>query len=218
MEKLKRLWRRKKVNDQKMNKRWRNRISRHCFFIIFFSVSFISCNTLPKFKGEADLCGLIVDENNTPVKDFVIYCKTDFETNTALTDESGMFVIHGISSDVYTISGMKKNYAKLENEQFLFTDRSEIFCCQVESIEGAFKTVEEYILRGERKKAEEVIDSLYYDKKTPQEAVVLVYRFFLAEKNRDKKRIVSSIRKLGKIDDVDYSQYADALEGLIYED
>ena len=179
---------------------------------------FLSCKTLPKFKGDADLCGLIVDENNTPVKDFVIYCKTDFETNTALTDDSGMFVIHGVSSDVYTISGMKKNYAKLENEQFLFTDRSKIFCCQVESIEGAFKTVEEYILRGEKKKAEEVLDSLYYDKKTPQESVVLVYRFFLAEKNKDKKRIVSSIRKLGKIDDVDYSQYADALEGLIYED
>ena len=187
-------------------------------FVLFISVIFLSCKTLPKFKGDADLCGLIVDENNTPVKDFVIYCKTDFETNTALTDESGMFVIHGVSSDVYTISGMKKNYAKLENEQFLFTDRSKIFCCQVESIEGAFKTVEEYILRGEKKKAEEVLDSLYYDKKTPQEAVVLVYRFFLAEKNRDKKRIASSIRKLGKIDNVDYSQYADALEGLIYED
>ena len=187
-------------------------------FVLFISVIFLSCKTLPKFKGDADLCGLIVDENNTPVKDFVIYCKTDFETNTALTDESGMFVIHGVSSDVYTISGMKKNYAKLENEQFLFTDRSKIFCCQVESIEGAFKTVEQYILRGERKKAEEVLDSLYYDKKTPQEAVVLVYRFFLAEKNRDKKRIASSIRKLGKIDNVDYSQYADALEGLIYED
>lgn len=206
------------MNDQKMNKRWRNRISRQCFFIIFFSVSFISCKTLPKFKGDADLCGLIVDENNTPVKDFVIYCKTNLETNTALTDESGMFVIHGVSSDVYTISGKKKNYVKLEDEEFLFTDRNKIFCCQVESIEGAFKTVEEYILRGEKKKAEEVLASLYYDKKTPQEAVVLVYRFFLAEKNRDKKRIVSSIRKLGKIDDVDYSQYADALEGLIYED
>lgn len=187
-------------------------------FVLFISVIFLSCKTLPKFKGDADLCGLIVDENNTPVKDFVIYCKTDFETNTALTDESGMFVIHGVSSDVYTISGMKKNYVKLEDEQFLFTDRSKIFCCQVESIEGAFKTVEEYILRGEKKKAEEVLDSLYYDKKTPQEAVVLVYRFFLAEKNRDKKRIASSIRKLGKIDNVDYSQYADALEGLIYED
>ncbi len=88
----------------------------------------------------------------------------------------------------------------------------------MESIEGAFKTVEQFLLRGEKKKAEQLLDSLYYDKKTPQEGVILVYRFFMADKNREKKRIVSSIRKLGKIDDVDYSQYADALEGLIYED
>ena len=178
---------------------------------------FSSCRTLPKFKGEGDLCGLIVDENNTPVKEFVVYCKNDFETNTALTDESGMFVIHGVSSDVYKISGQKKNYVKLENEDFLFTDRSKIFCCQVESIDGAFKTVEELLLRGEKKKAEALLDKLYYDKKTPQDAVVHVYRFFLSDKNGDKKRIVSSIRKLGKIEGVDYSEYADALEGLIYE-
>lgn len=188
------------------------------FFLGFATLLlFSSCRTLPKFKGEGDLCGLIVDENNTPVKEFVVYCKNDFETNTALTDESGMFVIHGVSSDVYKISGQKKNYVKLENEEFLFTDRSKIFCCQVESIDGAFKTVEELLLRGEKKKAEALLDKLYYDKKTPQDAVVLVYRFFLSDKNGDKKRIVSSIRKLGKIEGVDYSEYADALEGLIYE-
>ena len=184
---------------------------------VFLIVLFSSCKTLPRFKGEADLCGLIVDENNAPVKEFVIYCKNETETMSALTDESGMFVIRGVPSDVYKISGLKKNYVKLENEEFLFTDRSKIFCCQVESIEGAFKTVEELWLRGEKKKAEALLDTLYYDKKTPQEAVVLVYRFFLSEKVWDKKRIASSIRKLGKIEDVDYSEYADVLEALIYE-
>lgn len=206
------------MNELKMKKQGWERIVKLCLFVFLISAIFISCKTLPKFKGEADLCGLIVDENNAPVKDFVIYCKTDLETNTALTDESGMFVIHGVSSDVYRISGKKKNYALLDGEEFHFTDRSKIFCCQVESIEGAFKTVEQFLIRGEKKKAEQLLDNLYYDKKTPQEGVILVYRFFLTDKNREKKRIVSSIRKLGKIDDVDYSQYADALEGLIYED
>lgn len=186
-------------------------------FISFGVFLFLSCRTLPKFKGEGDLCGLIVDENNKPVKEFVIYCKNDLETKSALTDESGMFVIHGISSDAYKISGQKKNYVKLENEDFLFTDRSKIFCCQVLSIEGAFKNVEDLLLRGEKKKAEEVLDKLFYDKKTPQDAMVLLYRFFLTEKVGEKKRIASSIRKLGKIEGVDYSQYAEALEVLIDE-
>ena len=184
---------------------------------VTMSLFLLSCKTLPGFKGQGDLCGLIVDENNAPVKEFVIYCKSDLETKTALTDESGMFVIHGMTSDAYKISGHKKNYVKLEDEEFLFTDRSKIFCCQVESIEGAFKTVEELLLRGEKKKAEELLSQLYYDKKTPQDAVVLVYRFFLSDKSGEKKRLVSSIRKLGKIEDVDYSEYSDALEGLNYE-
>ena len=183
--------------------------------ILFF---IISCRSLPKFNGQADLCGLLVDENNNPVKDFLIYCKNDLEMKTALTDESGMFVIHGVDSGVYKISGQKKNYARLEEREFLFTDRSKIFCCQVESIEGAFKSVEELIMRGEKKNAEGLLNQLYYDKKSPQEAVVLVYQFFLSEKSRDKKKLTSALRKIGKVEGVDYTQYADSLEDLIYEE
>lgn len=183
--------------------------------ILFF---IISCRSLPKFNGQADLCGLLVDENNIPVKDFLIYCKNDLEMKTALTDESGMFVIHGVDSGVYKISGQKKNYARLEEREFLFTDRSKIFCCQVESIEGAFKSVEELIMRGEKKNAEGLLNQLYYDKKSPQEAVVLVYQFFLSEKSRDKKKLTSALRKIGKVEGVDYTQYADSLEDLIYEE
>ena len=62
-----------------------------------------------------------------------------------------------------------------------------------------------------------LLDRLYYDKKTPQEAVVLTYRFFLTDKSREKKKLVSSIKKIGRIENVDFSQYADLLEGMINE-
>ena len=188
------------------------------FAVFCLTLAFLSCKTIPRFKGQGDLCGLVVDENNEPVKDFLIYCKNEFEvTSTALTNETGMFVIHGVPSGIYKISGKKKDYAKLAWVEFYFTDRDRIFCCQVESIEGAFKTAEQFMLRGEIKNAESVIDSLYYDKKTPQQAVVLVYKFFLSEKNREKKRIINEIRKIGRIEDVDYSEYADSLEELLNE-
>ena len=188
------------------------------FAVFCLTLAFLSCKTIPRFKGQGDLCGLVVDENNEPVKDFLIYCKNEFEvTSTALTNETGMFVIHGVPSGIYKISGKKKDYAKLAWVEFYFTDRDRIFCCQVESIEGAFKTAEQFMLRGEIKNAEAVIDSLYYDKKTPQQAVVLVYKFFLSEKNREKKRIINEIRKIGRIEDVDYSEYADSLEELLNE-
>ena len=188
------------------------------FAVFCLTLAFLSCKTIPRFKGQGDLCGLVVDENNEPVKDFLIYCKNEFEvTSTALTNETGMFVIHGVPSGIYKISGKKKDYAKLAWGEFYFTDRDRIFCCQVESIEGAFKTAEQFMLRGEIKNAESVIDSLCYDKKTPQQAVVLVYKFFLSEKNREKKRIINEIRKIGRIEDVDYSEYADSLEELLNE-
>ena len=50
-------------------------------FFIFALTCFIfvmlSCKSMPRFKGEGDLCGLVVDENNEPVRDFLIYCKND---------------------------------------------------------------------------------------------------------------------------------------------
>ena len=98
-------------------------MKRNYFMAGFFIIALVSsCKSLPSFKGEGDLCGLIVDENNSPVKDFVIYCKNELDTRTALTDENGMFVVHGVPSGVYKISGQKKNYVKLENAEFLFIE------------------------------------------------------------------------------------------------
>ncbi len=193
-------------------------MKRNYFMVGFFIIALVSsCKSLPSFKGEGDLCGLIVDENNSPVKDFVIYCKNELDTRTALTDENGMFVVHGVPSGVYKISGQKKNYVKLENAEFLFTDRNKIFCCQVASVEGAFESVEELIIRGEQENASNLLDKLYYDRRTPQEAVVLTYRFFLTDKIREKKKYASSIKKIGRTENVDYSQYVELLEGLIDE-
>ena len=186
-------------------------------FGLISTVMFLSCRTLPKFNGEGDLCGLIVDEKNAPVKDFLIYCKNDLEIKTALTDASGMFVIHGVSSGAYKISGKKKNFVRLSDTDFLFNDRSKIFCCQVQSADGAFDAVEQLMLRGEERQALDVLENLYCDKKTPQEAVILTYRFFLSEKNKEKKKLVDSLRKIGRYGESDYEKYAVFLEELIDE-
>ena len=185
---------------------------------LLLELLFISCRTLPQFKGKGDLCGLVVDENNEPVKDFLIYCKNEFElTTTALTNETGMFVIHDASSGLYKISGQKKDYVKLDSTPFLYTDRDRIFCCQVTSVDGAFANVEELMLRGEKKNAEELLDKLYCDKKTLQQAVIQTYRFFLTDKKRERKKYLTEIRKIGRIENVDFSEYADSLEELINE-
>ena len=40
-------------------------------FLLFCNLYITSCATNPKFSGTGDLCGLVVDENNKPIKDFV---------------------------------------------------------------------------------------------------------------------------------------------------
>ena len=65
---------------------------------------FFSCATKPAFNGCGDLCGLVVDENNYPVKDFIVYCEPSEkgwslenglpgkDIQPVLTNESGLFV------------------------------------------------------------------------------------------------------------------------------
>ena len=205
------------MNKKKLQRLWPP-VGLVMYALFLMPYFFSACSTLPKFSGEADLCGLIVDENNSPVKDFIVFCRNDMETyRTALTDENGMFVVHDVTSGVYKISGRRKNFRKLDETEFLFTDRNRIFCCQIESIEGTFKSVEKLMLRGERKNAEELLDKICYDKKTPQEAVILVYKFFLTEKQKEKKKLIAALRKIGRIEDVDYSKYADSMEVFINE-
>ena len=81
--------------------------------LISFSMLFWSCASKPKFTGKGDLCGLIVDEKNKPVSDFVVYC-TACEPNLqivkpVITNESGLFVFFDVPAGSYHLSGSKNN-------------------------------------------------------------------------------------------------------------
>ena len=70
--------------------------------LISVTVLFFSCASKPVFSGKGDLCGLVVDENSKPVKDFVIYCESKSagkklaEVKPVLTNESGLFVFYDL--------------------------------------------------------------------------------------------------------------------------
>ena len=82
----------------------------------FLTFLFISCASKPGFNGEGDLCGLVIDENNRPVADFVVYSSNKDNPNqktSALTNSSGLFVFQNTKAGTYYISGEKKNYTRL---------------------------------------------------------------------------------------------------------
>lgn len=182
-------------------------------------VFLISCASKPKFSGTADLCGLVVDENNRPVSDFLIFCNGSAgENHTALTNESGIFVVKNVPCGNYQITGQKTNYKNLEKTDFAFYDRTKILCCQVFSFDAAMESVLNLMMRGETKQAEKILDAVSYDASSSEAAVIQFYRFYLAESNKDKLKIVAKLRKISNQGKSDFSDYADTLEDYIYED
>ena len=182
-----------------------------------FSV-FISCASKPKFTGCADLCGLVVDEKNRPVQDFLIYCRGSMgENHTALTNESGIFVIQNVPCGSYEISGQKTQFMELEKTEYSFFDRTKIFCCQVFSFDAAMDSVLNLMQRGENKQAEKVLNSVTYENNSAEEAVIQFYKFYLTDSNKDRLKIIAKLRRLSVHGINDCSAFADTLEESIYE-
>ena len=109
----------------------------------------VSCSSLKGFKnpvGEGNLYGLIIDEKNQPVKDFKIVCSDERESvKSAVTNDSGIFVIENMLTGNLTISGVGDGYVKIKNEKIEFLGNEKIFCWQISSLEGVLLEVERQI-------------------------------------------------------------------------
>lgn len=170
-------------------------ICRFCLLFFFFCL-ISSCATKPKFSGNADLCGLVVDENNRPVKGFVIHAFCGFSgMKSAVTNENGIFVIENVPSGKIIISGEKKNYSKLSDVNYQFISRGDIFCCQVKSVKAVIDLVDELILRDEIQTACKLLDSVSCEKKSAEWGLVQSYKFFLADSKNKKTEILSSLKE-----------------------
>lgn len=155
---------------------------------VIFSVCFSSCRTVPKFAGENELCGVIVDENNRPINEYVVRCgATPVTAKTAITNERGIFVFQNMTAGKYFIWGEKEGWAKIEAEPFLFNSRDKFFCCKVKSFDTALDNAETQIKCGNYKKALEILDGLSYRRKTPESKVVDYYEKYIKAKIKEEK-------------------------------
>ena len=189
-------------------------------FLFLLDAMILSCATKPKFSGNADLCGLVVDENNRPVKGFVIraFCGIS-GIKSALTNENGIFVIENVPSGKIVISGEKKNYLKLSDANYQFINRSDIFCCQVKSVKAVINLVDELLMRDENQLALDLLDNVSCEKKSMEWRVVQSYKFFLTESKHKKKEILSSFKQTVGLEEAErqafLSEYAKSLEVFI---
>ena len=179
--------------------------------IVLFTLN--SCASKPKFTGTGDLCGLVIDENNQPVSDFVLYCKKDSGlSKSAITNESGLFVIQGVPAGIYKISGEKSNYSKITDFEYQFVKRSNILCLQIMSLKGAISEVDGLILRGEKEKAILLLNNISVKEKSSEEALINSYKYFLVSDEQSKNQILAQLKNIDNSHSKFFTEYSDLLE------
>ena len=192
-------------------------------FAVFIILSFfcVSCVSKPRFEGNGDLCGLVIDETNKPVKDFVVYCKSAdvklIKISPVITNESGLFVFHNIPSGDYLISGNKNNFMQIKNTKYNFNDRSKIFCIQTKSFKNVLENVYELIYLGERERASALLDSIIVEDKSYESLIIMFYRFFIAKTTEERKQIALELSKAIYIDFEHSDFYRKYAEKLLEE-
>lgn len=186
-------------------------------FIFFL----ISCASKPHFEGQGDLCGIIIDENNKPVKDFIVYCKASDKKVSAKnpgpvkTNESGLFVIYGVPSGDYLLSGSKNNYLSIDPVLYSFEDRTRIICLQTRSYKSAILRAEELIGMGQIKEAESLIAKINCEKDSREELYIKFYQFLLSEDKDNRVSIFKNLRKSNFPNDSFFMDFTNKLEEML---
>ena len=179
-----------------------NQLIKSFLFIGLCIVCITACASKPKFTGTADLCGLVVDENNKPVKDFVIFCKSE-DTNIkmtrinirpVITNESGLFVFYDLPSGSYTISGQKTNYLQLSETPYQFIDRGKIICLKTKTFKAAIKNAEELIALGQLEDANLLLNGICTEKESAENRIILAYKIIASENRSERKTLINEIK------------------------
>ncbi|SEQ29832.1 hypothetical protein SAMN04487977_103300 [Treponema bryantii] len=190
-----------------------------CFMFLSFLMCVFGCVSKPGFKGNGDLCGLIIDENNKPVKDFIVYCHSGdaspHNIRPVLTNENGLFVFYDIPSGKYLLSGEKNNYLNISKISYSFNDRSKIICLQTKSFKAAIESADEMIRLGQTEEAYKLLCNISCESKSAEENLIKAYQFFTADKERKKKSIVAQLKKYKGDDCTFFNNYAAKLEEAV---
>ena len=183
---------------------------------MFYSITFSGCASKPRFEGKADLCGLILDENNAPVKDFIVRCTgaggKPVVTKPVITNENGLFVFYGVPSGKYVLSGEKNNYLRIKQVPYDFNDRAKIICLQTKTFKGAILSAEELIRLDQTVEAGKLLGNICCESKSKEQLYIKAYQFYAVENARKKKALIADLKKKNKFETDFFANYAAKLE------
>lgn len=154
-------------------------------FILIMFMLVTGCASKPK-SNSVELVGMIIDENNLPVKDFIVHCETDtFGTQIALTNENGLFVFPKQKKGKCFISGEKNGYAIMEPKKYKVGNNNKIFCCQISSCESVLGKVLQKFKCSDYEGGMNLLNDIYCEENSYENKVVSFYKKYSAEKNKN---------------------------------
>lgn len=153
----------------------------------FFLMLFPGCASKPKLSGKGKLCGIVIDENNYPVSDFIISCRRDRGIwRTTITNEEGMFFYEDLNYGFYSFKGSKECFLKFFEQRYVFNNPTKVFCFQISSIDKVLDNVEEMIIYEDYENALNLLDRIECKSNLEAEKVVSFYREFISNKKEQE--------------------------------
>lgn len=181
-------------------------------------ISFNSCKTSECIYKSGTLCGVVVDENNKPVQDFLITCNSQScSKQSAVTNESGIFVFPQVNTGKYFIEGSKFNYAKIAKNEYEFYDSSSLICIQVMSLNEILKTVDSFIKVGEFEKGVNLLNSVKVKTGSLSEIIYLCYAAYLNYMLGNEDIYISYINNLKQLKNNKSELFIKKMEACVYE-
>lgn len=180
-----------------------------CIFCMFVT----GCLSKPKFEGYGDLCGLVVDENNRPVSDFIVSCSVI--KRPVVTNESGLFVFYSLPSGEYTLSGKKLNYLQLKDVHYKFNDRSKILVLQTKSFSAAILSAQEDLRLGQKESAKQLLDDIYYAPGSQEDSYIRMVRFYTLPDKRNQQKYYAKLKRKINVDETFFNEYIKKMEEVI---
>lgn len=166
-------------------------------FLLFINAG---CASKPSGYGAGNLCGLMVDENNKPVKNAIVSCwKGPVCIESVMTNENGVFTFYNLPSvglGSLKIIGKKNGYANFLKEHCSASDYRQILCCQMLSLDSVLDLVEEKYLCGNFEECIDLLEKVSAEKRSREENVLLYYKASVAHSWGNQKIFDTAIKRL----------------------
>lgn len=183
--------------------------SKYFYFCLFLIINlFSSCVSKQICIRKSNLCGIIVDENNKPVKNYLVVVSNGvINKKSAYTNSSGIFVIPDMSVGEYVLSGHKLNFGKIEKNNFYFDGNSTMLCCQVSTLEELLNKTDQCILNMDYEQALNFINEITVEKNHCNSGLIFLYKIFLYKKMNDMDAYTDCIKQIKKIENDNFRKF-----------